>query len=158
MSEKHKKVCRGLNYLNHLLLFISPVSGCVSISAFASLIGVLVGIVSSALGIKICAITARSKKYWSIITKKKKKDDKIVLLAKTKLDAIEVLISNSLINSYISRDEFFSVNNVLIEQNGMKEEIKNPQNVVECTIQKRWKRIVCCKKNNANKNSNVKKN
>ena len=134
MSEKHKKVCRGLNYLNHFLLFISAVSGSVSISAFASLIGVLVGIVSSAVGIKICAITARNKKYRSIIIKKKKKDDKIVLLAKAKLDAIEVLISNSLINSYIGHDEFVSVNNVLIEQNGMKEEIKNPQSVVEYTI------------------------
>ena len=50
MSEKHKKVCRGLNYSQHFLVFISAVSGCVLISAFASLVGVPVGIMSSAAG------------------------------------------------------------------------------------------------------------
>ena len=58
----------------------------VSVSAFASLVRVLVGITSSAIGIKICAITAGIKKYKSIIKKKKKKHDKIVLLGKDKLN------------------------------------------------------------------------
>ena len=44
--------------------------------------------------------------------KKKKKHDKIVLLGKYKLNTIEVLISKSLIDSYISHDELVSVNNV----------------------------------------------
>ena len=61
-----------------------------------------------------------SKKYKSIIKKKKKKHDKIVLLRKTKLDIIEVLISKVLIDSYISYDEFVSVNNVLREHNEIK--------------------------------------
>ena len=64
-----------LNYTEHLLISASTVSGCVSISAFASLVGVSVG---SAATIKICKITARIKKYKSIIKKKKKKHDKIV--------------------------------------------------------------------------------
>ena len=49
----------------------------------------------------------------SIIKKKKKKYDKLLLLGKTKLDHIEVLISKAIIDSYISHDEFVSVNNVL---------------------------------------------
>ena len=48
---------------------------------------------SSTVGIKICAITAGVKKYKSIIKKKKKKHDKIALLAKPKLNSIEVLKS-----------------------------------------------------------------
>ena len=52
-----------------------------------------------------------------IIKKKNKKHDKIVLLAKTKSDVMKVLISKALINSYISHDEFVSVNNVLREYN-----------------------------------------
>ena len=59
MSEKHKKACRALNWFEHFLIFISAVSCCVSISAFASLAGVLVGITSSERGPKIYAITAR---------------------------------------------------------------------------------------------------
>ena len=77
-------------------------------------------ITGSAVGIKICAITARIKKYNSIIKKKKKKHDKIVLLGRDKLSTKEVLIYKALIDSYISHEEFVSVNNVLREYNEMK--------------------------------------
>ena len=82
-----------LNYVENLLILASTVTGCVSISAFASLATIPVGITSSAVEIKICVITARIKMYNSIIKKKKKKHDKIVLLGKDKLITIEVLIS-----------------------------------------------------------------
>ena len=65
---------------------------------------------SSAIGLKICAITAGIKQYKSIIKKKKKKHEKIVLLAETKLNSIEVLISKALINLYINHDESVLVN------------------------------------------------
>ena len=73
MSEKHKNVFRALNYFEHFLAFISAVNGCVSISAFASLIGGPIGVVSFAVGLKICAITAGIKRYKSIIKKKIKR-------------------------------------------------------------------------------------
>ena len=47
------------------------------------------------------------------------------MLAKFKLKSIEVLISNSLIDSVISHDEIVLINNVLKEYNKMKEGIKN---------------------------------
>ena len=97
MGEKYKKICKYLNYVLHLLILVSTGTGCVSISAFASLVCVPVGITSSAVGINICAITAGIKKYKSIIKKKKKKHDKIVLLGRDKLNATEVLISKALI-------------------------------------------------------------
>ena len=115
MSEKHKKVCRALNYFEHFLVFVSELSDCVSISAFASLVGFPVGIASSAVGLKICAITVGIKKFKSIIKEKRKKHEKIVSLAKAKLNTIEVFISKALIDSYINHDEFVSVNNVLRE-------------------------------------------
>ena len=124
MSREHKKVCTTLNYIEHFLILASTITGCVSISAFASLIGIPIGITSSAIGLKICAITAGIKKYKSIIKKKKKKHDKIVLLAKSKLNSIEVLISKALIDSNISHHEFVLINNVLKEYDDMKE-IKN---------------------------------
>ena len=46
----------------------------------------------------------------------------------------KVLISKALINSYINHNEFFSVNNVLREDNKMKQEIKNSDNAVEYTM------------------------
>ena len=56
-----------------MLILASTVTGWVSISAFSSLVCVLVGITSSAVGIKICAIIAGIKEYKWIIKKKKEK-------------------------------------------------------------------------------------
>ena len=47
------------------------------------------------------------------------------MLAKSKWNSIEVLISKALIDSNISNDEFVSINNVLKEYYDMKEKIKN---------------------------------
>ena len=128
MSKKHKKVRGVLNYIEHSLIVISTITGCVSISAFASLVGIAIGIRSSAIELKICVITAGIKKYKSIIKKKKKKHDKTVLLAKSKLNSIEILISKALIDSNISHDEFVLINNVLKEFYDTKEEINNSNN------------------------------
>ena len=110
MSKKHKKVCGFFNNTEHLLILVSNVTRCVSISAFASLGGSPVGITSSAAGLNLCVITAEIKKYKSITNKKKKKHDKIVLLAKTKLNSVEALIYKVLINSNITHNGFSSIN------------------------------------------------
>ena len=72
ISKKHKKVCRILNYIDHLLIVISATTGCISISAFASLVVYSIGTSSSATGLKICGITAQIKKYKSIIKNKER--------------------------------------------------------------------------------------
>ena len=125
MSEKYQKTCKYLNYFEHLIILASTSTSCASVSAFFSLACVPVGITSSAVGMKICGITAEIKKCKSIITKKKK-HDKIVLLGKRQVKQI--------IDSYISHEEFVSANNVLREYNEMKREIKNPENSMEYTI------------------------
>ena len=56
-------MCKILNCFEHFLVFISAVSSCVSISAFTSLVGVLVGISISAVALKTYVIIARIKKY-----------------------------------------------------------------------------------------------
>ena len=43
---------------------------------------------------------------------------------------MKVLISKSLIDAYISQDEFVIVNNMLKEYDDMKEEIKNLKSLV----------------------------
>ena len=123
--KSRKSFGTTLNYIDHFLILASKITGCVSISAFASLVDIPIEITSSAIGSKICATTAGIKNYNSIIKKKKKKHDKIVLLAKSKFNRIEVLISKALIDSVISHDEFVLTNNVLKECSEMKEEIKD---------------------------------
>ena len=60
----------------------------------------------------------------------KNKYDEIVLLAKSKLNSIEVLISKASINSVIGHDEFFLINSALKEYHEMKKGIKNRFNQV----------------------------
>ena len=43
MSRKHKKVCTALNYIEDFLILASTITGCISISSFASLLGIPIG-------------------------------------------------------------------------------------------------------------------
>ena len=53
ISTKIKKVCTTLNYIEHFLVLASSVTGCSSISSFASLLVIPIGITSFAKGLKI---------------------------------------------------------------------------------------------------------
>ena len=106
ISNKHKKVYATLNYIEQFLILASAVTGSISISTFASLLGIPIGIKT---GLKISTITAGIKKHKSIIRKNKL----LVLLARTNLICTKVLIFKSLIDSYISHDNFVLVNNML---------------------------------------------
>ena len=110
ISKIRNKVCTNIKYIIHFILD-STFSGCISISAFSSMIGILIGITSSAFGLKISAIAAGIKK----------EHDKIVLSVKSKLNSIEVLISEALIGSVISH---VLKNNVQKKYMKMKKEIK----------------------------------
>ena len=58
MSEIDKRVCITLNYIEYFLILASKITECISISAFASLLGVSIVITNPAIELKICAITA----------------------------------------------------------------------------------------------------
>ena len=107
-----------------MLIKISTITGCISISAVASVVGISIEILSSETGVNICVVTAGIKKYKST-NKKRKKHVEIVLLAKSKLNSIEVLI----IDSNTSHDNFVLINNVLKEFYDMEEEIKNSNDI-----------------------------
>ena len=75
-NSETKRVCTTLNYIEHLLILAATVTGRVSTSTFVSLVGIAIGIMSSAVGLKICSIISGTKTYNSIIKKKNKKHDK----------------------------------------------------------------------------------
>ena len=58
ISKKYKKTRKCLNYVENLLILAAVVTGCVLISAFDSLVDIPVRIISSAVGVNICAITS----------------------------------------------------------------------------------------------------
>ena len=89
------------------------------------MIGIAIGTTSSAIGLKVCAITAGIMKYQSIIKIKKEKHDKIILLAKSKLNSIEILTSKTIIDSIFGHDKFVLIQNVLKGYDGMNKENKS---------------------------------
>lgn len=91
MNTNKKRVFPVLKYTEHLINLAFTNTRFVFISDFASLVGIPVGIASSTVRLKISAMIAGIKK-------ERKKYDKIELLAKTKSNAIELLISKAFID------------------------------------------------------------
>ena len=110
LSNKSKKDCTTLNYIEHFLNLVSTVTVCIFISAFASFFFaafISKGVMSSTIGLNICVIISRIKICKIIIKKNKKNHDEMALLAKTKLDCIR-----DLTDLYIKRN-YFSLIDVL---------------------------------------------
>ena len=67
-----KNVFTTLNYIEHFLILASVVTRFISISAFASLLGIPIALTSSAIGLKICAMATGIEKYKLIIKKQRR--------------------------------------------------------------------------------------
>ena len=93
-----------------------------------SVVGAPVGIASASLILIFLVTTGIIKKLLSITRSKKKKHDKILMLAKSKLNSIETLVSQALIDMQISNEEF----NVILKEKIFFENIeKNVKYVSE---------------------------
>ena len=68
-----------------------------------------VGIASASFTLIFSLTTGTVKKLLSITRNKKKKRDKILILAKSKLNSTETLISQALIDMEISQEEFITI-------------------------------------------------
>ena len=71
ISRKHKKFCTTLNCIEHFLILASEITGSISISTLAYLIGIPIVITSSAIGLKFCVIAAGIKRYETVVRKRK---------------------------------------------------------------------------------------
>ena len=110
MGKKLSKCIATFDYVDKTLIVLSAISGRISIT---SVIGVPVGIASASFSLVLGII----KKWLSVTRNKKKKHNRICILAKSKLNSIETLISPALINLEISHEEFKAIVN---EKESMK--------------------------------------
>ena len=76
---------------------------------FRSILGAPVGITSASFTLIFSVTTGRTKKLLNITRKKKEKHDKILKLAKSKLNSIDTLIWQALIDMDISHEEFITI-------------------------------------------------
>ena len=108
-SKKLSKYVAVFDYIDQALIVLSATSGEVSIISFTTIAGAPVGIASASLTLFFSLTTGIVKKLLNITRKKKKKHDKILMLAKSKLNSIETLISQALIDMEISHEEFITI-------------------------------------------------
>ena len=124
-SKNLSKYVTIFYYIDKILIVLSATSSGVSIISFTSIIGVPAGIASASFTLIFSIAAGIIKKLLSRTIKKKKKHDQILMLAKSKYNSIEALISQALNDIDISHKE---INTILKEKNKnekMKEDIND---------------------------------
>ena len=109
--------------MHKILIVFSETSGGVSITSFTVVTEAPVEIASESFTLILSLTTGLIKKLLSITRNKKKKHDKILVLAKSKLNSIESLVSQALIDMDISHEKFITILNEK-EKFEMKEDIR----------------------------------
>ena len=125
MLQKPSKYVAAFDYIDKILIILSALTGGVSICLFTSIVRAPVGIASASFTLTFSLTTGIVKKLLSTTRNKKKKHDKIFMLAKSKLNSIETLISEALIDMEISHEEFVTILKEKDEYEKMKENVRS---------------------------------
>ena len=124
-AVKLNKYITTFDYIDKILIVLSATSNGVSILSFTSIIGAPVGIASASLTLIFSLLTGIIKKLLNITRNKKKKHDKILMLAKSKFNSIETLISQALIDLDRSHEEFIRILKEKDKYERMKENLRS---------------------------------
>ena len=123
--KKLNKYIVGFDYLHKIFITLSASFGTLSIASHATLVGIPVGISGASLTLIFTISTSINKSLLQVTKKREKKHNKIIVLAKSKLNTIETLLSSALNDYKISHEEF---SNIITEKNdyeSIKESIKD---------------------------------
>ena len=123
-SKKLSKYVTAFDYIDKVLIVLIATSGGVSIVWFTSIAGAPVGIASASLTLIFSLTTGIFIKLLNITRNKNKKHDKILMFAKSKLNSIETLVSQALIDMEISHEEFITILNEKDKYEKMKDNLR----------------------------------
>ena len=102
--KKNSKYIVAFDYADKVFITLSASFGTLSIASYATIVGIPVGIAGASLTLIFTVTTGVVKTLLNITRKKKKKHNKIIALARRKLNTIENLISQTLINFEITHE------------------------------------------------------
>ena len=108
-----------------MLIALNATSGRICIVLSLSDVEAPAGIAGASFILIFSLTTGRVKKLQSITRNKEKKDDKNLMLAKSKLNSIETLVSQALIDMEISHEEFVPIFKEKDKYEKMKERVRN---------------------------------
>ena len=128
--KKISKYIVAFDYVDKLFITLSASFGTLSIASHATVVGIPVGIAGASLTLTFTITTGIVKKFLNITRKKKKKHNKIIALARSKLNIIENLISQALIDFEITHEQF---SKIIYEKNNYEQIIDNIRSVKSIT-------------------------
>ena len=124
-SKKLSKYVTTFDYIEKILIALSAATGGTSIISFTSTIGVPGGMASASFTLIFSLTTGIIKKLLSTTKNKKKMHDQIFMLAKSKFNSIEILISQALNDMEISHKGFITIFKKKDRYEKMKENIRH---------------------------------
>ena len=124
-NKNLNKYVAAFNYIDKILIVLSAASGGICIISSASVVRAPIGIAKASFTLIFSLTTGIVKKLLSITRNKKKKHNKILMLAKSKLNSIETLISQALIDMEISQEEFVTILKEKDKHEKMKENLRS---------------------------------
>ena len=124
MCKRLSKYIAFCDYFDKSLIVLSATSGSISIASFAAVMGTPVGIASASLSLTFSLFTGIVKKLLKTTRNKKKKHNKIIMLPRSKLNSTESKVSEALINSEITHEDFMIIINEEKKYRELKESIR----------------------------------
>ena len=124
MSKRLSKYIASFDYFHKSLIVLSLTTCIISIASFETVVGANVGMMSTNVSLSFSVTTGIVKKLWKTTRNKKKKHNKIVIFARSKLSSIESKISEALINSEISHEDFIAIINEEKKYQELRESIR----------------------------------
>ena len=124
--KKISKYIVAFDYGDKVFITLSASFGTLSIASYATVVGIPAGIAGASLTLMFTITAGVVKTFLNITRKMKKKHNKIIALARSKLNIIENLISQALINFKITHEEF---SKIIYEKNNYEQIIDNIKSV-----------------------------
>ena len=124
--KKNSKYIVTFDYADKFFITLSASFDTLSIASYATVVGIPAGIAGASLTLMFTITTGVVKTFLNITRKKKKKHNKIIALARNKLNIIENLISQALIDFEMTHEEF---SKIIDEKNNYEQIIDNIRNV-----------------------------
>ena len=125
IAKKMKRFNTITGIVDTGLITSTVITGGISIAAFASGVGLPVGIALSGTSLLLSLATAITRKSFKIFTVKQEKHDAINLFAQSKLDSITNIISQAMQDGDISPTEFHKVLQEVEKYRKLKPDIRN---------------------------------
>ena len=111
MSKKLSKYIASFDHFDKSLIVLSVITGRISIASFViTIIGASLRIANTRFSHAFSIFLGIINKLLKLTRNKNKKHNEIVMLARSKINSIEIKISEALINNEISHEDFMTIN------------------------------------------------